>query len=167
MAAICTVRIYVGSGVPGKSGRYRGLPLEFDSPTFARFLDEVIPPVFPNATQFHARGLWLGGGEDSTVIEIYEAPTRRGCQDTFRKAKRLARVIARALGQQAVMVIATDARGRSEQGARRGTWEAGGLNQPSDTSSSFFGTSENSTSISVATPSSIRRPEKLSPDSQT
>ena len=109
----CIVRIYVGAGIPRRDKT--GLPVAIENRAFRRFLDNAIPAVFPNATQYEARGLWRGGSEYSSVIEVIGEPTRESCSVLMKKARGLAAKIARKLGQQAVMVVATDIRGVSSQ----------------------------------------------------
>jgi hypothetical protein len=110
------VRLYVGSGIPGQPGRYRGLPASFDSRAFRRRVERLVGRVFPGATYFKTRGVWKGAGEDSLMVEVLASPVRESCRTIFRRAENVARVLARELGQEAVLVVATDSRGNVAQG---------------------------------------------------
>jgi hypothetical protein len=115
----CSVKLYVGSGVPSDApgAKYAGLPVSFDSEAWWRRLQSQVAMAFPNATYLRARGSWDGGGEDSVIVEIFDKPVGgQSCRKLLGRAERLAKHLARIFKQQAVMVIASDVDGRTLQG---------------------------------------------------
>lgn len=56
-------RLFCGRSIPGGG--------EVTDAEFAAFIDEVVTPRFPNGfTLWTAEGLWKGGREKTTVIEV-------------------------------------------------------------------------------------------------
>src|SRR5262249_49779621 len=100
---------------PGRRGRYKRLPSAFDSQAFVSRVQRLIGRVFENATYFRSRGVWRGGSEDGLVVEVIATPVRGSCTRLFERAEGVARNIARQLGQEAVLLVVTDSRGKIEQ----------------------------------------------------
>lgn len=119
LAPTCAVRFYVGAGVPGRRGRYRGQPVTIDRDALLAVLEREIGRDFPAATYFKARGVWQGAREPSIVIEVFQAPVAGSCDRLLARATRTAARLARRLGQDAVLVVATAADGTVRQGLAR------------------------------------------------
>jgi hypothetical protein len=112
----CSVRFYIGAGVPGDVGRYKKLPVAFDDQTFRETVEAMVKKKFANATFFKTRGVWQGGSEDGYMVEVVMSPSGGSCLAIFQRAEVLAKDIAFAFGQEAVLLIATDDAGRVEHG---------------------------------------------------
>jgi len=112
----CTVRLYVGAGVPGRVGRYKGLPVSFDPDVFRDSVEGAVKRKFKNATFFETRGVWQGGAEDGYMAEVIMGPVRGSCADLFRRAETLASEIALIFGQEAVLLVTIDATGAVQHG---------------------------------------------------
>lgn len=112
----CVVRLYVGAGVPGQPGRYKGLPVTFDPRVFRDTVERLVQRKFKNATFFKTRGVWQGGGEDGYMTEVIMGTQQGSCDSLFRRAEKLASEIALIFGQEAVMLVVIDANGALRQG---------------------------------------------------
>jgi hypothetical protein len=92
------------------------LPLAFDKRVFRDTLETLVKRRFDNATFFETRGIWKGGSEDGYAVEVTMSPLRGSCRAVFQKAEKLASEIALIFGQEAVLLVVTDATGAVQHG---------------------------------------------------
>lgn len=90
--------------------------MAFDETTFRDTVEGLVKSKFKNATFFRTRGVWQGGGEDGYMVEVVMSPYQGSCDQIVKRAEALAADLAVTFGQEAVMIVATDAAGNVQQG---------------------------------------------------
>jgi hypothetical protein len=91
-------RLYCGMSVPS-GGVVTDAQVE-------AFLTEVVEPRFPDGfTVWRARGAWMGGREETTVIEI----AHPGDAESLRRVEEIGAAYARRFGQSAVLRLTVPA----------------------------------------------------------